>query len=537
MLSLRKQGWCMDKEDKILNAQKFAIRSSTEIFNIIAEVKSCCEDITLFQISSYIHNTVLVQNLKKELHKSFPDAKVVLLKHDDKNVTYLSVYDTEIVNTEHVSDEILYKMHQKYEQLQSNIDDYRNQLFLRYFTDHLTNLPNLYQLRKDLQNDEENSSLILIKIDNFQTINNFYGFVAGDYVIEYVSIFLKDIFNEKNIYRLSGTEFAVIMDDLYDFYRLKDYLSDLYASLQNLMVNYQENHIFVNFTLSSSVSHDNTNLFSKVSMALKYAEDNALPFWIYEDTMNFENEYEKNLKLSKVVREAINNDRIVPYYQSIYDNEKGVINKYECLARLVDNGGNVISPQVFIPIAKSLKIYNKVTQAVIDKSFEQFKDKELEFSINLSIEDIMHNELFTYIVEKLKQFPQPSRVTFELLESEAILDFKKVGRFIEEIKRRGAKIAIDDFGSGYSNFAYIINLKVDYIKIDGTLIENITTDKTSLIAVETIVALAKKLGVKTVAEYVFSSTIFTQVKALGIDYAQGFYIDKPSVDISSGLPM
>ncbi|MDH4943777.1 GGDEF domain-containing protein [Sulfurimonas sp. C5] len=526
----------MKKKNNDLALYRFKIKSSTEVPTVISEVQKCCKFIPLFHISSFIHNTVLVQNLIRELEKNFPGAKVVLLKHDDRNMTCLSVYDYQVENPEQVSDEVLNTLHEKYEHTHLHIEDYRNQLFLRYFTDHLTNLPNLYQLRKDLH-DEEDNTLVIIKIDNFQMINNFYGFVVGDYVIEYVSTYLKELFEATSIYRLSGTEFAVILDDKYDFYKLKEYLNNLYKSLQNLMINYQETHIFVNFTLSSCVSQDNSNLFSKVSMALKYAEDNALPYWIYEDSMNFENEYEKNLKLSQAVREAVDNNRVIPYYQAIYDNNQGAVTKYECLARLVDKEGNVLSPQVFIPITKSLKIYNKVTKTILDKSFAEFEKNDYEFSINLSIEDVMNNEVFQYIIEKLKAFPDPSRVTFELLESEAILDFRKVGRFIDEIKRRGAKIAIDDFGSGYSNFAYIINLKVDYIKIDGTLIENIATDKTSLIAVETIVGLAKKLGVKTVAEYVFSSTIFTQVQSLGIDYAQGFYIDKPSLRFSDGLPI
>jgi c-di-GMP phosphodiesterase len=527
----------MKRNETDLVLSRFKIKSSTEVQSIILELTKSHKSIPLFHISSYIHNTVLVQTLVRELEKNYPDAKIVLLKHENRNETHLSVYDSKVADPENTSDEILEKLYKKYEHSHTNIEEYRNQLFLRYFTDHLTNLPNLYQLRKDLQNDDDNKTLVLIKIDNFQTINNFYGFVVGDYVIESITGFLKDVFDETAIYRLSGTEFSVILDARYDFYTLKEYLHNLFKSLQNLVITYQDIQIFINFTLSSCVSQDNSNLFSKVSMALKYAEDNSLPFWIYEDTMNFENEYGKNLRLSQLVREAVNNNRVVPYYQAIYDNNQGVVNRYECLARLVDKDGNVIAPQVFIPITKSLKIYNKVTKTIIDKSFAEFEKNDYEFSINLSIEDVMNNEVFQYIVEKLANFKDPSRVTFELLESEAILDFRKVGRFIDEIKRRGAKIAIDDFGSGYSNFAYIINLHVDYIKIDGSLIEKITTDKTSLIAVETIVGLAKKLGIKTVAEYVFSSTIFTQVQSLGIDYAQGFYIDKPSIRFADGLPI
>lgn len=167
----------------------------------------------------------------------------------------------------------------------------------------------------------------------------------------------------------------------------------------------------------------------------------------------------------------------------------------------------------------------------MDKSFEMFEDSDYEFNINISGEDIMNGEVFNYIIDKLKTSKAASRVTFELLESEAIQDFKKVERFINEVKRYGAKIAIDDFGSGYSNFAYLTKMRIDYIKIDGSLIKNIDVDRPSLLVVETIVDFAKKLGVKTIAEYVYSSVIMDKVKNLGIDYAQGFYIDEPSIDI------
>ena len=133
-------------------------------------------------------------------------------------------------------------------------------------------------------------------------------------------------------------------------------------------------------------------------------------------------------------------------------------------------------------------------------------------------------------MDKLKSSKASTRVTFELLESEAVSDFKKLERFISEVKRHGAKIAIDDFGSGYSNFSYLTKMSADYIKIDGSLIRNIDVDKSSLLVVETIVDFAKKLGIKTVAEYVHSSVVMDKVKELGIDYSQGFYIDEPSIN-------
>ncbi len=513
----------------ILDIQSYVLSSSTEISSVMKKIDNSKNGNTLIHVKSFIHNTVLVQNLKKELAILFPNARIVLLKHEDRSNTNLNIFTLDKnINSADVSDYMLEELLIDSTSKDTKIKEYRNKLFSKYFTDHLTNLPNVYQLRKDLDENEE-FGLIIFNIDNFQTINNFYGFIVGDYVIEKVGEYLKEHIKDSSIYKLSGDEFALILDKSMGFYDLKDYLSNIYESMKDISIEYQGINIFVNFTLASTAKRDQKNMFSNVSMALKYAKQMGLPYWIYEDRMQFEDEYERNIKLSSIVRSAIDNSNVLPYFQAIVNTKTSKIEKYECLARLIDENGKILSPIIFIPIAKNIKVYTEVTKTIIDKSFETFEDSEYEFSINLSIEDIMSSKIFNFIIDKLKTSKASSRVTFEILESDAIEDFKKVDRFISEAKRYGAKIAIDDFGSGYSNFAYLTKMSVDFIKIDGSIIKDMDVDKSSLLVVETIVDFAKKLGIKTVAEYVHSSTIMAKVKELGIDYAQGFYLDEPSL--------
>jgi len=413
----------------------------------------------------------------------------------------------------------------------SNQDDvivnHRNNILNRYFIDHLTNLPNMYKLRDDLDK-KESFSLIIFNVDNFATINNYYGFLAGDYVIEELAILLKKILNTHNVYRISGDEFAFVYDEEMYFYDLKEHLQSLYNQMKDIVIEYKSKKIFIDFTLASSSNGDNRNIFSKVFMALKHAKETRAPFWIYEDKMNFECNYERDILLGELVREAIGEYRIIPYYQAIVDTKTSKLKKYECLARLVDKDGKILPPLTFIPIAKRIKYYNIVTKTIINKSFETFETIDFEFTINLSIDDIINKEMFEFIMNKLKNSTIANKVTFEILESDAIEDFVKVDRFINEVRRYGSKIAIDDFGSGYSNFSYLTKIRADYIKIDGSLVKDIDTDKSSLIVVETIVEFARKLGIKTIAEYVHSSEVMDIVKDLGIDYAQGYYIDEPS---------
>jgi diguanylate cyclase (GGDEF)-like protein len=519
----------LETNKKILGTNRFTLVSKNDILDTINKLKTLANKNIVIHMISFSHKSILIKTLQLEIKKVLPRANIVLLKNSEKSKISLTVYTLQNdMQTQDINNEILSKLYEEKAEKGVSIEKYRNKLFSRYFVDHLTNLPNVYQLRTDLDNNED-FSLIIFNIDNFQTINNFYGFIAGDYVIEDVGRQLKDNITDHKVYRMPSNEFALVINKNMFFYDLKDHLNKLYKQMSNIFVDYRGVNISLNITLASSSNIDNTNIFSNVSMALRHAKDIGAPFWIYEDEMNFENNYEKDITLSEVVKEAIGSLRIVPYYQAIVDTSTLKIKKYECLARLIDKNGRILSPLDFIPIAKKIKNYHIVTKTIIDKSFDTFESIKVDFTINLSIEDIINKEMFEFIMKKLKDSKIAPRVTFEILESDAIEDFEKVKRFISEVRRYGAKIAIDDFGSGYSNFSYLTKIKADYIKIDGSLVKNIGSDKNSFIIVETIVNFAKKLGIKTIAEYVHSGLVMDKAKELHIDYLQGYHIGKPSL--------
>jgi diguanylate cyclase (GGDEF)-like protein len=423
------------------------------------------------------------------------------------------------------------KNRENIEELKKELESARVKLMEQFYVDYLSSLPNLYKLRSDLENNDE-FTLVVLNIDNFKILNDFYGFIVGDFILESVATKLKNFFDGIPVYRVASDEFAIVLDKKLNFYDLKNYLRELSLEICHLEFVYAHTEIFVDSTLSSSASSCNDNIFSKVNMALKYAKEEGLKFWIYEDSMQTGEEYENNIKFAIKIRKALNNSGLIPYFQPIIDNKAEKIVKYESLSRLIDENGIVHPPNMFIPAAKKIKAYDKVTKEVINKTFDTFSDNRLEFSINLSFEDIINPEINKFIIEKLQTSQMGSRVTFELLESEKVKDFEKVMRFFYEIKRFGVKIAIDDFGSGFSNFSYMTKLSPDFIKIDGSLIKELDTDKNAQIVVETIVDFSKKLNIKTVAEYVHSSTVLSAVKQMGIDYSQGFYIDKPHPQIN-----
>jgi EAL domain-containing protein (putative c-di-GMP-specific phosphodiesterase class I) len=164
---------------------------------------------------------------------------------------------------------------------------------------------------------------------------------------------------------------------------------------------------------------------------------------------------------------------------------------------------------------------------MITKTFAAFWNKDYEFAINLTVDDILDSNMRAFISMKLKDFPNPGNVIFEIVETEGIQNFVEVKAFIDDIKKYGAKIAIDDFGTGYSNLLYLTKLNIDILKIDGSIIKKIGHDQSSWFVAKTILYLTKGMNIKTVAEFVDSQQVYDEVKNLEMDYSQGYFFSKP----------
>jgi len=236
----------------------------------------------------------------------------------------------------------------------------------------------------------------------------------------------------------------------------------------------------------------------------------------------------RNMEVVKLVKIALDNYNIVSYFQPIINNKTKKIDKYESLVRLIDENDNVLAPYDFLQVAKNSGYYNKITKRVLENSFKILKKINTDISINLSILDIERDEtrnMLFYLLEENKSHAK--KIIFELLEDERVKDFTIVKDFIHEVKELGVKIAIDDFGSGYSSFERLLEFEPDIIKIDGSLVKNIVNDDFSRNVVETIAVFAKKQKIKTVAEFVENEKIFNVLNEIGIDYSQGYFFGKP----------
>lgn len=399
----------------------------------------------------------------------------------------------------------------------------------------LTRLPNRLKLLTDTENIEGNTQIILLNIDSFNEINTFYGHTLADQVLKSVAQFLESLVAEVScatLYKLPVDEFAVVIADAgWSQERLESFVASILQQVaaQNFTIQGQEINVSITAGIASSekVDENPREVLVATDMALKMAKKQRKPFVFYDPDLKIKQGYEQNLFWIKRLRCALDEDRMVPFFQPIVNAQTLQIERYECLIRMVETDGKVVTPFYFLEIAKKLKLYHRLTMIMIEKSFKQFANSPYCFAINLSIEDILDAKVSLWILENVRQCGFANRVIFEIVESENIQNYGEVNRFIKELKKYGAKVAIDDFGAGYSNFVYITRLEVDYIKIDGSIIKGILQNKSSQVITETIIDFARKLNIKTVAEFVSDEQVYDSIKALSIDSLQGYYFGEP----------
>jgi len=397
-------------------------------------------------------------------------------------------------------------------------------------TDPLTGFGNRYKLNNDIKKSN-NPALAILNIDNFSQVNDFYGHETGDEIILKLGNIIADMIEKENcdLYHLQGDEFVAFNPDITPPLFIEN-INKLTSHIRTTAIDIEGEKLTLN--CSTAISFESKDkIFTTANMALKVAKKEQKDLLIYSGDISLNDVYENNILWASKIKKAIEEDKIVPFFQPIVNNQNGAWEKYEALVRLIDDNDRVISPYFFLDISKQTKYYSQITKIMIEKSFETFKDKTLEFSINITIEDILNPDIKTFLFSRLEQYDIGSRLVLEIVESESIENFTEISKFIDEVKNYGCKIAIDDFGTGYSNFEYLLKLKSDYIKIDGSMIKDIDTNNNAKLVVSTIVAFAKKMGIKTIAEFVENESIENVIKELGVDYSQGYLHSEPKPKI------
>lgn len=402
--------------------------------------------------------------------------------------------------------------------------------------DTITKLHTRVKLAKDINSLNSQAMLILLFINDFSHLNEQYGNKFIDNVLVNKANDLNAIILDASAstYRLNVNEFALLITNKTQFERYFSLLK--YSILNNEKYDLEDKSASnITISLTAGVAYGKEQILRNANIALHKAFNNTNNYYIYEDKDNKNNEIELDrLKYLNIYQEALANDNIVPYFQPIVDAKTEYIYKYEALARIIDKDKNIITPNHFLNIAKEDKTFENLTRQLLQKIFNIYSYNEIHISINLTYENISSMEIVSYIKNRLDKYGG-ERITFEIIESEEIVSYDIVSDFISTVKEYGCKIAIDDFGNGYSNFTNLIKLDIDYIKIDGSIIKKILTHDNVELMTKSLISYARNTNIKTIAEYVFSEEIADKVKELDVDLLQGYYYGEPKSAIEYGL--
>ncbi len=268
-------------------------------------------------------------------------------------------------------------------------------------------------------------------------------------------------------------------------------------------------------------------LIERALHALLNAKDTQENFIITPEKFNLADTIKDDAKTLDLINFAIEEKRIIPYYQGIYNNATGKIDKYEALMRIADKKGKIYSPAKFLDIAKKYKIYNQLSRKMIKRVLKEFANRPEKLSINISAYDISNETFRRWFYLQLENYPNSKNLVIEFVETENYQTDTLFG-FIKRVRSYGCRVSVDDFGSGYSTYTTIIALSPAYIKIDGTIIKDIATNKKNVIILRSICFMADLIGAKTIAEFVEDEQTQAVLNKYNVNYSQGYLFSKPA---------
>jgi len=409
-------------------------------------------------------------------------------------------------------------------------------------TDWLTNLGNRVKLLEDIEKIEKDElSLLVFDVIKFSQINGFFGHKKGDEFLKQFALEIKSFAQSlkftANAYRLRGNTFAILIhfENLQSKELIKNINKALFELFKNIKI--EVNNIQTNVEIRVGIASKCTkkdkkflcsSLLNNAETALSEAKKESLEFKDFKDMKDISERYKNNINWANKLRDIFDHKcdaKLKAYFQPIYNIQNRKIEKFEALVRIED-GNKVISPFMFLDVAKQINFLTKITKEVTTQALDKFKDQNFEFSLNLTSQDLKDDKHLNYLCKTIeKNGFKTSSIVLEILEDEDMYEFIDT---IANLKTKGFKLAIDDFGTGYSNFQKLQQLNVDYIKIDGSLVKNVVNNPKDLTIIKSICNYAEAIGVKTIAEFVADESIYELIKTSGVDYVQGYYIGEPN---------
>ena len=404
----------------------------------------------------------------------------------------------------------------------------------------MTDIPNRYFLENSLtnvienvKNDDTQSALLFIDLDNFKVINDTYGHDIGDKVLIELSKKLIKYTKENNlIARLGGDEFGIIMRDTS--------ISEALLLAEDIRSNLESHElkitstISINITTSIGVVKVDGNSTSQTALAyadtaLYSAKDNGKNRVVLIASDDVKEKLSQCNRTIMSLTNSLKDNKFILMFQPIVDYNYSVVH-YEALIRLMGDDNTLVSPNEFIPVAEKFGLVSQIDKWVFSTTLKIIEDNpNTHIFINLSGLSLNDSALLSFIEKEIQESSiNPAHLGFEITETTAVTDLSQSKLWIERIKKLGCEFALDDFGVGFSSFTHLSELPVDYLKIDGSFVKNIVKDPKQKEIVQAMNAVAHALGKHTIAEYVENKEIMGILQTLDIDYLQGYYIGKPA---------
>ncbi|HHE64697.1 MAG TPA: EAL domain-containing protein, partial [Bacteroidetes bacterium] len=417
--------------------------------------------------------------------------------------------------------------------------------------DELTNLLNRQnferQLRLILNRSnmmQYNGALLFIDIDRFSLINELEGFETGDrLLVEIVSIIRKQSAKNDLFARIGSDEFCLFLEN-----RTFEEIKKIAEKIRKRVYEYRFFTGDVCYSISLSIGISGLNeslavyhpseLISRARQACNMAKKKGRNMiWKYNENDIAVQERHRDIYWVPLIRKALLEKSFFLVFQPVVDLLDGVISHYEVLIRMKAADNEVISPGQFIPVAERMGLIHSIDLWVVESAFDFLAQlpsaqSNVSLAINLSSVAFQDDSLLPTIKEKLElTWIDAKRITFEITETAAVDNFEQTRDMIMKIRALGCKFALDDFGAGFCSFNYLKTFPVDYVKIDGQFIQDLINDETDQVLVKSMAEVAKKLGKKTIAEFVETPETILKLKELGINLGQGFIFGKPETNL------
>ncbi|EDP57430.1 EAL domain-containing protein [Vibrio sp. AND4] len=410
--------------------------------------------------------------------------------------------------------------------------------------DSLTGLQNRVVLQERLHSIEADEHLLTLKLLNFSHINEKYGYRVGDQLLKDLSMHFSHRLRKRlgklatlQLYSIGVGEWAflfkaetsneVIMQQFTRFVDAVEQTNFEPSGLRDID--------YLSISLCGGlVSRRDFPTASPDELLLKGIEARraGVRSNIYicnaKDTEVNDDVRKEQLGWLSCVSRAILKQNIVTYSQPIVHAYNHRFASQECLVRIIEDDGSVIGPGRFLPIISDTHLYTRLSRHMIHSTLNYMKDKQGDFSINLSPQDLLSEKTLMLLERAINQLNDPRRIGLEVLESEQIKDYGRMIEVCSHFRNLGARIIVDDFGSGYSNIDEILKLEPEVIKLDGSLIRNIDKDQKQRNIAAQLVRLCQVFNAKTVAEFVHNKEVCDIAQDMGVDYLQGYYLGEPT---------